>query len=375
MSSSLGNTLRVQLFGQSHSRGLGVVVDGLPAGENVDMELVNEFLQRRRGGQNSYSTKRAEADVPEILSGLVGDKTCGAPLCAVFENGDTRGADYEELRAVPRPSHADYTAFVKHSGHNDVMGGGHFSGRLTLPLCFAGAVCRQLLERRGVTVDAHIQSIGDILDDHFNGLPVRRDFPTVNAEAGEKMIRAIEAAAAEGDSLGGVVECGVWGLPAGFGDPFFDNIESRLAYGLFAVPAVKGVEFGAGFGAAKMRGSRYNDPFYMDWGTVKTKTNNSGGILGGISNGMPLLFRAAFKPTPSISLPQDSVNLVSGQAATLNVKGRHDPCIVPRAVPCVIATTAIVMLDIILGNVSTVAENRNLPRNSDTKPKECNTTP
>ncbi|MCL2192620.1 MAG: chorismate synthase [Treponema sp.] len=355
MSSSLGNKLKVQLFGQSHSRGLGVVIDGLPAGEEIDLGQVNEFLRRRMGGRNTYSTKRAEPDLPEILSGLVGNKTCGAPLCAIFENTNTRGSDYDELRAVPRPSHADYTAFVKHSGHNDVSGGGHFSGRLTLPLCFAGAVCLQLLERRGVRVDAHVFSIGDVLDEPFcglpTGLPFGNDFPTVSKGAGEKMVLAIEAAAAEGDSLGGVVECGVWGLPAGLGGPIFDNIESRLAYGLFAIPAVKGVEFGAGFGAAAMRGSRYNDPFRMDQGKVRTKTNNSGGVLGGISNGMPILLKTAFKPTPSISIPQESVNLVTGQDITLNVKGRHDPCIVPRAVPCVIATTAIIIFDIVLEGV------------------------
>ena len=351
MSSSFGNKLRVQLFGQSHSRGLGVVVDGLPAGEEIDLERVNEFLRRRMGGRNSYSTKRAETDLPEILSGLVAGKTCGAPLCATFENADTRGSDYDEMRAVPRPSHSDYAAFVKHSGHNDVSGGGHFSGRLTLPLCFAGAICLQLLERRGVRVDAHIYSIGDIPDEPFGETPVDGDFPTVSRSAGGKMILAIEAAAAEGDSLGGIVECGVWGLPAGLGGPIFDNIESRLAYGIFAIPAVKGVEFGAGFGASAMRGSRYNDPFRMDRGRVVTKTNNSGGVLGGISNGMPVLLRAAFKPTPSISVPQESVNLVTGQDVTLNVKGRHDPCIVPRAVPCVIATTAITIFDIVLEGV------------------------
>jgi len=349
MSSSLGNKLRVQLFGQSHSRGLGVVIDGLPAGEKIDLARVGEFLDRRRGGGHAYATKRAEPDAPEILGGLVDGKTCGAPLCAVFENTDARGSDYEELRSVPRPSHADYTAFVKHSGHNDVSGGGHFSGRLTLPLCFAGAVCLQLLERKNIKLDAHIHSIGDVQDEPFDGLPVVYGFPTVSGEAADKMKRAIEAAAGEGDSLGGVVECGVWGLPAGLGDPIFDNIESRLAYGLFAIPAVKGVEFGAGFEGAKMKGSAYNDSFYMEDGRVKTKTNNSGGILGGISNGMPVVFRVAFKPTPSISLPQESVNLHTEQDATLKVKGRHDPCIVPRAVPCVIAAAAIIILDIVLG--------------------------
>ena len=349
MSSSLGNKVKVQLFGQSHSHGLGVVIDGLPAGEKVNLDRVDEFLQRRRGGMNSYSTKRAEPDVPEILSGLVNGKTCGAPLCAVFKNTDARSSDYDQLRDVPRPSHADYTAFVKHSGHNDAGGGGHFSGRLTLPLCFAGAVCLQLLERRSIAIDAHIHSIGDILDEPFGSLPVGPGFPTVSRSAGNKMIGVIEAAAAEGDSVGGIVECGVWGLPAGLGEPIFDNMESRLAYGLFAIPAVKGVEFGAGFGAAKMKGSHYNDPFRMDNGAVTTKTNNSGGILGGISNGMPIIFKTAFKPTPSISIRQESVNLVTGDEVTLDIKGRHDPCIVPRAVPCVIAATAIIIFDIVLG--------------------------
>jgi len=343
--------LRVQLFGQSHSRGLGAVIDGLPAGEEIDMGRIGEFLRRRSGGRNGFSTKRAEPDVPTVLSGLVSGKTCGAPLCAIFENADTDPADYEERRSVPRPSHSDYTAHVRHSGFNDVAGGGHFSGRLTLPLCFAGAVCLQLLERRGVTVDAHIFSIADIEDASPSepvGFCESDGFPVVAKEAGERMIGAIEAAAAQGDSLGGIVECGVWGLPAGLGNPIFDNMESRLAYALFAIPAVKGVEFGAGFAAARMKGNHHNDPFCFDGGAVKTRTNNAGGILGGISNGMPIVLRAAFKPTPSISLPQESVNIATGENAIVSVRGRHDPCVVPRAVPCVIAATAIVVFDIFM---------------------------
>ena len=355
MSSMTGNKIKVQLFGQSHSKGLGVVIDGLPAGEKIDMQLINEFLQRRAGGKNSWSTKRAEADIPNILSGLVDNITCGAPLCAVFENTDVRSQDYDELKLLPRPSHADYAAFVKHSGHNDARGGGHFSGRLTLPLCFAGALCLQILERRGIAINAHIHSIAGIKDDPLSDacedsgssiLP--NGFPVINPAAAAKMISAIEAAAAEGDSVGGIVECGVYGVPPGLGDPFFDNAESRLAYTLFAIPGVKGLEFGAGFDAAKMRGSECNDSFYMDKGKVVTKTNNSGGIQGGISNGMPLIFRAAFKPTPSIAKPQQSVNLKTGKEHTLCVKGRHDPCIVPRAVPCVIAAAAITVLDMLL---------------------------
>jgi chorismate synthase len=384
MSSQFGNKLKIQLFGQSHSAGLGVVIDGLPAGERIDMEQVNAFLKRRAGGQNAYSTPRAEADEPRILSGLADGVSCGAPLCATFENKNTRGADYDNLRFIPRPSHADYTAFVKHGGYNDASGGGHFSARLTLPLCFAGAVCLQLLQRRGIKIDAHIYSVGGVRDDAYGdgGKDVaknepetgnfqestvrgRKDadlqgsaghnteaednFPTLNKSAGQQMIAAILNAKEAGDSLGGVIECRVDGLPAGLGEPIFDNIESRLAYALFAIPAVKGVEFGAGFAAADMRGSDYNDSFYMDGGNVRTRTNNSGGILGGITNGMPVIFRAAFKPTPSIALPQRSVNLKTGEDTTLIIKGRHDPCVVPRALPCVISAAAVTVLDIMLG--------------------------
>jgi len=351
MSSSLGSRLKVHLFGQSHSRGLGVVIDGLPAGEEIDLGAASEFLRRRKGGRGGHSTARAEADVPEILSGLVDGRTCGAPLCAIFSNSDARRSDYARMRDVPRPSHADYAAFVKHSGRNDASGGGHFSGRLTLPLCFAGAACLQLLERRGVLIDARIHSIEGILDEPSGDAPAHADFPVVSRESGEKMIRAIEAAAAQGDSVGGVVECRARGLPAGLGSPIFDNIESRLAYAIFALPGVKGVEFGAGFAAARMRGSACNDPFYMEGAEIKTRTNNSGGVQGGLSNGMPILFRAAFKPTPSISLPQESVNLATGKEARASVKGRHDPCIVPRAVPCVVAAAAIVLMDIFLEGV------------------------
>ena len=352
MTSAIGNNIRVQLFGQSHSEGLGVVIDGLPAGEKLDLERVNGFLEKRAGGRNPWSTKRAEPDAPVILSGLVEGVTCGAPLCAVFENRDARREDYEKFKMVPRPSHADYTAFIKHGGHNDASGGGHFSGRLTLPLCFAGAVCLQLLERKNIRIDAHIHSIGNIMDAPFSLVPpddviLGRSFPAINPGAGKRMIELIEAVSAEGDSIGGVVECCAWGLPAGLGEPIFDNIESRLAYGLFAVPGAKGLEFGRGFESAEMKGSEANDPFYYDGDEVKTHSNHSGGILGGITNGMPVVFRTAFKPTPSISKEQQTVNLSTGEDVTLTVKGRHDPCIAVRALPCVIAVTAIVLYDII----------------------------
>jgi len=349
MSSILGNKLKVQIFGQSHSEALGVVIDGLPAGEEIDFAEISAFLEKRAGGRNSYSTPRRESDQPKILSGMIGNKTCGAPLCAVFENSNVNAGDYDEMKDIPRPSHADYTAHIKHGGFNDKSGGGHFSGRLTLPLCFAGAVCMQLLRRAGIVIGAHIYSIGDILDIPLEYAEKLNDFPTLSLEAGERMKSLIEAVASEGDSVGGVVECGIWGCPAGLGDPMFDNIESRLSYGLFGIPAIKGVEFGAGFDCAKMRGSEFNDNFCNDNGVIKTETNNAGGVLGGITNGMPITFKAAVKPTPSIFKPQKSVDLKTGEEVTLNIKGRHDPCIVPRAVPCVMAAAAIVMYDIFLG--------------------------
>ncbi len=360
MSSMLGNKVRIQIFGQSHSDGLGVVIDGLPAGETLDFERINAFLQRRAGGKNRYSTARKETDQPNVISGLVDNVTCGAPLCALFENKDTKSKDYSGLKITPRPSHADYTAAIKHHGFHDIRGGGHFSGRLTLPLCFAGAVCQQILERRGIFIGAHILSVGNVQDEPFDSVKVSRHqlkqleegFPVLNPQAGEAMVQAMEQAANQGDSLGGVVETAIIGLPAGYGDPMFDTIEGRLAYGLFGIPAVKGVSFGAGFAAAAMTGSTCNDPFCMENGQVKTKTNHSGGVQGGISNGMPIVFQTAFKPTPSIFQPQETVNLETKADTQLQIEGRHDPCIVPRAVPCVTALAACVICDILLGGAT-----------------------
>ncbi len=355
MSSVWGSKIKIAIFGQSHSEGLGVVIDGLPAGQRIDLDRVNAFLQRRSGGKNSYSTKRNEKDEPKILSGLVDNITCGAPLCAIFENADIRSKDYEALRDIPRPSHADFTAGLKHGGFEDKRGGGHFSGRLTLPICFAGAICLQLLEREGVSIGGHIYAIGDVYDRPFDLVNITADelkvsgFPALDSDAASRMIHLIEGTANQSDSIGGVVECAAIGFPAGLGGPIFDNIESRLASMLFSIPAVKGVEFGAGFSGSKMNGSRYNDAFYFDGETVKTKTNNCGGILGGISNGMPIVFRTAFKPTPSILKPQETVNLKTRENISLEIAGRHDPCIVPRAVPVVEAACAITLLDILIG--------------------------
>ena len=356
MASYLGEHIHVSVFGQSHSPAIGVVVDGLPAGERVDMEELGRFLKRRAPGQNATSTPRKEADLPQFLSGLVDDVTCGAPLAALIENTNTRSQDYAQLRDKPRPGHADFTAQVKYSGFQDVAGGGHFSGRLTAPLCIAGGICLQILKRRGIEVAAHIASIAAEADRPFDPMGEsvetldalkRAPFPVLDEKAGERMRKAILQAKEEGDSVGGIVECLVTGAPAGLGEPMFGGMENRLAAALFGIPAVKGVEFGAGFGVATMRGSENNDPFTVKDGKLVTETNHAGGILGGITNGMPLVFRLAVKPTPSIAKQQQTVSLSKKQVEELVVTGRHDPCIVPRAVPVVEAVTALVLTDLL----------------------------
>ncbi len=357
LAASIGNQLKITLFGQSHSKGMGVVIDGLPAGETIDLVRVQAFLERRAPGRDATATARKETDKAEILSGLVEGVTCGAPLCAVITNTDTRSRDYEELRAKPRPGHADYTAWVKSGMAHDIRGGGQFSGRLTAPLCFAGAVALQLLEKRGITVGAHIASVADIRDTAFDPVSTTpellkevsaKHLAVISDSKGTAMREAILEAKAQGDSVGGVVECCVLGLPAGLGEAFFGSIESRLAAMLFSIPAVKGVDFGTGFGVAQLLGSQNNDAFtYDQTGRIITKTNNHGGILGGITTGMPLLLQAAFKPTPSIATEQQTVDLQQHKNTTLTVTGRHDPCIMPRAVPVVEAAVAVTLLDIL----------------------------
>ena len=313
------------------------------------MEQLQTFLNRRAPGRNAYSTPRKEADMPEFLSGLKGNVTCGAPLTAIIRNTNTRSGDYAPFADVPRPGHADYTARVKYGGAQDGAGGGHFSGRLTAPLCIAGGICLQLLQARGVQVFARIASIAEVEDaGELTASIAGKDFPTVDDRRGEEMKAAIARAGEEGDSVGGVVECVVTGMPAGVGEPMFDGVENRIAAIVFGIPAVKGVEFGDGFGAARLRGSQNNDAFRLEDGRVVTDTNHAGGSLGGITNGMPVRFRVAFKPTPSIARKQESVNLASMTAAALEVGGRHDPCIVPRAVPCVEAAAAIALYDALL---------------------------
>ena len=356
MSSTYGKIIKVSIFGQSHSPAIGVSIDGLPAGFAIDFDELQEFLQRRKPG-GKHSSQRNEDDIPEIVSGLVDGITCGAPLTAVIRNTDTLSSDYDNLKDVPRPSHADYTGWVKYGKAHDIRGGGAFSGRLTAPLCVAGGICLQLLRREGINIAAHIAQIGTIADRPFDPVHMssgdfrilsNANFPVLERDAGERMLMAIEEARQEGDSVGGIVECAALGVPAGIGEPMFEGMENRLAAIIFGIPAVKGLEFGNGFGAAEIKGSENNDAFVVNGDAIHTISNRHGGILGGITSGMPLLFRVAFKPTPSISSEQDSVSLSERKNVKLAVTGRHDPCIVPRAVPCVEAAAAIALYDALL---------------------------
>ena len=356
MSSEFGKLLKISVFGQSHGRAIGVNIDGLPAGEAIDMDALNAFMARRKPGKSPLSTARKEADTPVFLSGVENGVTCGFPLCAIIENSDQHSSDYDNLRDTPRPGHADYTAAVRWEGHADMRGGGHFSGRLTAPLCIAGGIAKQILARRGIFVGAHLAAVAGIDDAPLPLHPTAelfdeiaaKPFPVLDDDAGARMQSAILDARQAQDSVGGVIECAVTGLPAGLGTPMFDGMENRLAAALFGIPAVKGVEFGAGFAAANLRGSENNDPFVMEDGHVAAAANHAGGILGGITTGMPVTFRLAMKPTPSISRPQQTVSLSRKEAAELVIHGRHDPCIAHRAVPVAEAVAAAVVLDILL---------------------------
>ena len=350
MSSTYGNMIRLSIFGESHGPAIGMTLDGVPAGLPVDVDQLQEFLNRRAPGQNDWSTPRREEDRPEFLSGILNGFTTGAPIAAIIRNTNTRSGDYNNLKNCPRPGHADYTAQVKYRGFQDAAGGGHFSGRLTAPLCIAGGLCRQWLENEGVRIGAHILKIIDIWDEGFdlcdpNLDGIGKDFPVLNPESGETMRQAIAFYRSLGDSVGGIIECAAVGLPAGLGEPMFGGMESRIAQIVYGIPAVKCVEFGTGRNAALAIGSENNDNFTIQNVEIVTETNHCGGILGGITNGMPLLFRAAIKPTPSISKPQQTVNLETGERTTLQIKGRHDPCIVPRAVPVIEAAAAIAIFD------------------------------
>ena len=355
MSYEFGNNLKIEIYGTSHGPEIGVIASGLPAGERIDMDELYAFMSRRKPGKNAMSTPRKEADMPVIVSGLEDGVTTGGVFRAVIKNTDTRSGDYSAFADTPRPGHADYTAFVKWQGKADMRGGGQFSGRLTAPMCIIGGAAKQILARRGIYIGAHLKSVGDAEDEAFPLIPAKalfdeiaaKELPVINDAAGEAIRRTILAARAEGDSVGGVIECAAVGVPAGLGDAMFGGIEGRLAFALFGIPAVKGVEFGAGFNASKMRGSENNDPFAVDEsGNICTLTNNCGGILGGITDGMPLTLRVSMKPTPSIAKTQRTVSLSRGENAELSIKGRHDPCVAHRAVPVVEAITAAVLLDI-----------------------------
>ena len=347
--------MKHMIFGESHGPAIGVVLEDVPPGLTLDLEAVEREMARRAPGKNPLSTSRKEADLVEILSGLFEGKTCGTPLCAVIRNTDTRSKDYQP--DLPRPGHADYAGYVRYAGCGDYRGGGHFSGRLTAPLVFAGAVAKQLLAERGVFTGAHIRSIFGIEDQPFDGLHEDRElfemlaaksFPTISDEAGAKMQEAIQRAREDCDSVGGSIECCAVGLPAGMGSPDLgENVEGIVSQHLFAVPAVKAVAFGSGFDFASMRGSEANDPIYMENGRVLTRTNHTGGINGGITNGMPVWFTAVIRPTPSIARPQETITLPGGGSASLTVRGRHDPCIVHRAVPVIEAACALAMCEIL----------------------------
>lgn len=357
MSSSFGKSVITTIFGQSHSEAIGCVVDGLPAGIEIDLDELQAFLDRRAPGKSDTSTTRKEADKPRILSGLSDGHTCGAPLAAIIENTNTRSQDYDQLRRIPRPGHADYPAFVRYNNYHDVAGGGHFSGRLTAPLCIAGGIAKQALQQAfGMQIVAHIALLGpdQIEDDLLDSLSfdkaqqdaiLNNELPCINKDAAHDMHDAILEAREAQDSIGGIVECAAYGLPAGIGSPMADGLENRIAAIAFGIPAVKGIEFGAGYASAISTGSDNNDTYFMSGNAISTTTNNAGGILGGISTGAPITMTLAIKPTPSIAQAQQSVNLASNEDATLKITGRHDPCIVPRAVPVAEAALALALLD------------------------------
>ena len=357
MSSIIGNKIKLSVFGESHGEAIGCVIDGLPNGIKLDFDEINREMARRAPGNDKTATARKESDIPHILSGVLNGITTGAPLAMEIKNTNTRSGDYGNLMSVPRPSHSDYPAYVKYNGNNDVRGGGHFSGRLTAPIVFAGAVAKQILKTKGVTRGAHIIRIGSACDNLFDKNNIcaaeldavtHKQFAVVNDESEAEMRACVEAARVNGDSIGGVIECAAVGLPVGLGGNMFDTVESRLSAALFGVPAVKGVQFGAGFDFAEMLGSQANDGYEMRNGKVALLSNNNGGILGGMTSGAPIIFSVVLKPTPSVSVPQKSVNLQTMENETLIVKGRHDPCVVPRAVSVIEGITAVTLLDLMM---------------------------
>ncbi len=358
MCSTFGERLKISIFGESHSESIGVTIEGFPCGFPVDEEKLAAFMARRAPGRDEFSTPRKEADKVVFLSGLTDGATNGETIKAVIYNQNTKPKDYSSIADTPRPGHADYTAKMKYGEDYSVTGGGHFSGRLTAPLCIAGGICMQWLETKGITVGAHIASVHGVEDKRFDSVNIsaeelnmlkEKDFCCIDDTAAEKMKDEIRKARKSLNSVGGTVECAVAGLPAGIGEHMFDGIENRISLITFGIPAVKGIEFGAGFAASDMYGSENNDEFYYDEnGCVRTRTNNCGGILGGISNAMPVIFRVAFKPTPSIAQTQNTISFETKENTVINIGGRHDPCIVQRAVPCVEAAAAVAIADLML---------------------------
>ncbi|MDD2533213.1 MAG: chorismate synthase [Eubacteriales bacterium] len=357
MSSMWGNLLTISIFGESHGPTIGVVIDGLPSGHHLDLDDIRAFMKRRAPGRTAWSTPRVEADEPQIVSGLFEGYTTGTPLTALIQNTDTRSGDYSELQIKPRPGHADLTGMVRYDGFNDPRGSGHFSGRLTAPLTFAGAVCRQILKQHKIQIVSHIKEIAGISDlpmDTVNpdvaayAALADKPLPVISDTASEAMQAAVLDAKTNLDSVGGIIETMIVGVPAGIGNPIFDGIESRLGSLLFAIPAVKGVEFGDGFAVTKRKGSTNNDSPVFSSAGIRLMTNHGGGVDGGISNGMPISFRVGFKPTASIGREQQTINLKTKTAETLVIHGRHDPCIATRAVPVVEAVAAIATLDLLL---------------------------
>ena len=357
MATTYGKNIKLTIYGGSHDESIGMILSGVPSGIKIDTDKLLSFMKRRAPGQNAYSTRRREPDIPVFLSGVCDGITNGDDIEAVIHNTNQRSGDYSSLSDIPRPSHADYAAITKYGGDVDLRGGGHFSGRLTAPMCIAGGICLQILEQKGIFVSAHIHSIAGIKDADFDAVNVsasdfvalsQNPFPTIDTAAGIAMQEKIESARLDGDSVGGVIECAAIGLPVGIGEHMFDSVEGRISQIVFGIPAVKGIEFGLGFGSAEVLGSQNNDQFCTDGKTVRTLTNNAGGIIGGMTSGMPLVFKVAFKPTPSIAKKQQSVSLSRMENVELEIHGRHDPCVVPRAVPAVEAACAIAILDMLL---------------------------
>lgn len=359
MSGTWGNNIKISIFGESHGNAIGINIDGLDPGIELDLSEIYAEMSRRSPGKSHLSSIRKESDMPDIVSGYFEGKTTGTPLCAIINNEDKKSKDYSKIKDLARPGHADYTGYIKYNSFNDYRGGGHFSGRLTAPLVFCGAICNQILKRKGIFIGSHIKKINCVEDVSFDFTNITKkeldelkslELPLIDITKKEEMQKVITEARKSSDSVGGIVECAAIGIKPGIGDPFFDSVESVLSHLMFSIPAVKGVEFGVGFGVADMLGSECNDEFYINKKVIKTKTNNNGGILGGITNGMPLVFNVAIKPTPSIAKTQNTVNFKDNTIEKISIEGRHDPCIVQRALPVIEAVAAIGIYDLFKGS-------------------------